>query len=189
MQAVELEEGDLERRSSVVSSSLRSFSKKSENKIVETLLKSYTDMPVSQAVIGVLESLDLMEARKQLTLKLVLFNKLHRPLSTTLVNNLLELLGYFTDDYETFKILLDSVKADVIEAEKRALLLCDMYVQLAADLKEIGMDAERSLKAAQLEVETRQKDAKTCARIASGLKYGAVALAVTGIGGVDACLK
>ena len=167
-----------------VVSYMSTFSNKSVIEVVDVLVKSYTDLPVSKAAVGPEESKALTDARAELTSSLVLYNKVLLPLSNVLVQDLRSTLGYFKDDYESFRVYLSVVIDDVKEAEERALFVHEAYVKLASDLKELAAKANTRLKAAQIGVEDRRKDAYSKADKAKTLKFGAAALGLGGLGGV-----
>lgn len=170
--------------SSKVVSNMSTFTNKSVIEVVDVLVASYTELPVSKAAVGPEESKALTDARAELTSSLVLYNKVLLPLSNVLVQDLRSTLGYFKDDYESFRVYLSVVIDDVKEAEERALFVHEAYVKLASDLKELAAKANTRLKAAQIGVLTRQEDANSKAHKAKTLKYGAVSLGVGGLGGV-----
>jgi len=170
--------------SSKVVSNMSTFSIKSVNDVVDVLVKSYTELPVSEAAVGPEESKALTDARTELTSSLVLYNKVLLPLSNVLVQDLRSTLGYFKDDYESFRVYLSVVIDEVKEAEERALFVHEAYVKLASDLKELAAKADTRLKAAQIGVQTREDDAKSKAHMAKKLTYGAFSLGVGGLGGV-----
>ena len=170
--------------SSKVVSNMSTFSNKSVIEVVDVLVASYTELPVSKAAVGPEESKALTDARAELTSSLVLYNKVLLPLSNVLVQDLRSTLGYFKDDYESFRVYLSVVIDDVKEAEERALFVHEAYVKLASDLKELAAKANTRLKAAQIGVENRRKDAYSKADKAKTLKFGAAGLGLGGLGGV-----
>lgn len=142
--------------------------------------RSYTDMPASKKAVGE-DSRALVEAREQMTKKLVVYRELHLPLSNAVVNDLIRTLEYFRKDYSEFKSLLRFVQKQVNEAEDRAKFVHDMYVTLGAELQKLGEDASKALKVAVIKAKDNAEAAKAIAKYAKAFAIGASGTAAGGL--------
>lgn len=180
------EHQSLSEQSKNIRTGLATFSTSSVTAVSKLLIKSYTDLPVSEAAVGCKESKDLTKARTELTLMLATYKNLHLPLSIVLVNDLRETLVFFQKGYEDFIKLIPFVKEQVQEGEERATLVHELYVQLAVDLERLGEDANKKLNAAALKVQERKAAAESKSGHAKTAQYGAAGIALTGLGGENA---